>query len=90
MYFLEVYLRVARTDHPDFYAAAKADDAYVEAVRTLWLRTHFFYEEVGDDFPNLGINDGMYRDLAYEDANLAEIEMFVGADLEPSSCVVSD
>jgi hypothetical protein len=89
LYFIEMYLRVARTDHPEFYAAAQAESVYVEAVLTLWLRAHFFYEEVGDDHPNLGINDAMYRSLAAEDDNLAEIEMFVGEDLDASSCIVS-
>ncbi len=86
LYFIELYLRVARTDHPDFYAWAKEQPAYVEAVKVLWQRAHFFYEAVGDAWPNLGISDDMYRAHATADENLAEIEMFVGADLDASPC----
>lgn len=86
LYFIEMYLRVARTAHPDWYASAKADQRYVDAVRILWQRTHFFYDEVADDFPNLGISDDLYRNEAYKDENLAEIEMFVGVDLDASPC----
>ncbi len=86
LYFIEMYLRVARTQHPDWYASAKNEQAYVDAVRILWQRTHFFYDEVADDFPNLGISDDLYRNEAYKDENLAEIEMFVGVDLDASPC----
>lgn len=88
LYFLEIYLRVARTDHASFYAWAKAQPAYVDAVRTLWLRTHFFYEEVGDLYPNLGIHDASYRAEAYQPDNLAEITMFIGRAVGPSSCLL--
>lgn len=86
LYFIEMYLRVARTQHSAWYESAKNEEAYVEAVRILWQRTHFFYEEVADDFPNLGISDDLYRNEAYKDENLAEIEMFVGVDLDASPC----
>jgi hypothetical protein len=86
LYFIEIYLRIARTDHPEFYAWAQEQDVYVQAVKILWQRAHFFYEEVGDAWPNLGISDDMYRAHALEDDNLAEIEMFVDADLDASPC----
>jgi hypothetical protein len=86
LYFMEMYLRVAREDHPDFYDWAQGQEVYVEAVKTLWKRAHFFYEEVGDDWPNLGINDAMYRAEANKDENLAELEMFTGVGLDDSPC----
>ncbi len=87
LYFIEVYLRVARTDHPDFYAWAQSQDVYVQAVRTAWLRTYFFYEEVADGYPGLGISDGIYRAAATTPENLAEIEMFIGQPVDASSCL---
>ncbi len=87
LYFIEVYLRVARTDHPEFYAWAQSQAVYVEAVRTAWLRTHFFYEEVADMYPGLGISDDIYRAAATTPENLAEIEMFIGEPVDASSCL---
>ncbi len=86
--FLQVYLRVARESHPSFYSWAKAQPAYVDAVRILWLRTHFFYEAVGDSHPNLGIHDATYRAEAYQPDNLAEIELFIGRAVDDSSCLL--
>lgn len=88
LYFLEVYLRVGRTQHPDWYAWAQTQDVYLEAVELLWLRTHFFYEAVGDGYPELGISDDLYRQEAYQPDNLAELEMFTGKTFDDSSCVV--
>jgi hypothetical protein len=87
LYFIQVYLRVARTNHASFYTWAKSQPAYVDAVRILWLRTHFFYEEVGDMYPNLGISDDVYRAEAYKTENLAEIELFIGRKVNDSSCL---
>lgn len=87
LYFVQVYLRVARTQHTSFYDWAKMQQSYVDAVRILWLRTHFFYEEVGDMYPNLGINDDVYRTEAYKPDNLAEIEDFIGRKVNDSSCL---
>ena len=88
LYFLEVYLRVGRTEHPEWYAWAKTQPVYLEAVELLWLRTHFFYEQVADGFPALGIEDAVYRAAAYEPENLAELSMFTGKAFDASSCVV--
>lgn len=88
LYFLEVYLRVGRTDHPEWYAWAKEQEAYREAVELLWLRTHFFYEQVADGYPSLGISDATYRAAAYEPENLAELAMFTGKVFDASSCIV--
>ncbi|MEM6989482.1 MAG: hypothetical protein AAF721_03265 [Myxococcota bacterium] len=87
LYFVEVYLRVGRTAHPEWYAWAQTQEVYVEAVELLWLRTHFFYEEAADQFPALGISDDTYRAIAYEPDNIAEIDMFVGKTFTDSSCL---
>jgi hypothetical protein len=86
LYFIETYLRVARTEYPQIYAQLAASAVYRDAVETAWLRTHFFLE-LADNFPNLGINDAMYRDLAHQPANMAEIEMFIGKPVNASACL---
>ena len=86
LYFMQVYLRVARTDHPQVYSQLQANPVYPELVETLWLRTHYFLQ-FADQFPSLGIDDDMYRGLMYQVANLAEIEMFTGNVVGNSSCL---
>jgi len=85
LYFMQVYLRVARTEYPDVYDDLKSQEAYRDVVFMLWLRTHYFLE-FADEFPSLGISDAMYRSHMYEPANLAEIEMFTGHAVGDSSC----
>ena len=87
LYFLEVYLRVGRLEYPQFYNSAKQSAAYREAVQTLWLRTHYFYQ-LADQFPNLGIDDALYRNEAHKPANMAEIEMFIGRKVGDSNCLL--
>ncbi|MEM6991903.1 MAG: hypothetical protein AAF721_15450 [Myxococcota bacterium] len=86
MYFLELYLGVARTQYPQFYAEIKADPEYVELVQTQWLRMHFFLPFL-DEHPELGINDAAIRDLMYQADNQGEIEMFIDHELEASNCL---
>jgi hypothetical protein len=86
LYFMQVYLRVARTEFPQIYSQLQANPVYPELVETLWLRAHFFLE-FADEFPGLGISDDMYRALMYEPANLAEIEMFTGNAVGNSNCL---
>ena len=85
-YFLQAYLKVAREQHPDFYDWAKGQPVYVDAVHTLWVRTQFMFEEVGDLHPSLGIDDAMYRDAALEPDNLMELELFTGKRYDASPC----
>ncbi|HUH04926.1 MAG TPA: hypothetical protein VML75_23170 [Kofleriaceae bacterium] len=88
LYFIELYLRVARTDHPDVYQTLQTTPVYVEAVKTAWLRTHYFLA-IADAFPALGISDDMYRALMHQADNRAEIEMFIGHQLDDSSCLAN-
>ncbi|MCR9161351.1 MAG: hypothetical protein ACE37F_12170 [Nannocystaceae bacterium] len=85
--FVEFYLRRARTQYPGFYAWAQSQPAYVEAVQLLWQRAQFFYEEVGDHHPNLGISDAEYRAEAEREENLDELRMFTGVGLQAGPCV---
>jgi hypothetical protein len=61
--------------------------AYVEAVKTLWLRNHFFWQ-LADTFPNLGVDDATYRQEAHSAENLAEVEMFIGRAVGDSNCLL--
>ena len=53
---------------------------------TQWLRMHFFLPFV-DEHPELGINDAAIRAVMYAPDNVAEIELFVGHELEASNCL---
>jgi hypothetical protein len=86
LYFIEVYLRVARTEFPAIYDQLKAEPAYRDAVETAWLRTHFFLE-IADAFPNLGVDDQMYRSQAHRQENLDELELFLGHPVAASACL---
>ena len=86
MYYLELYLRRARTQYPQLYAQLQAEPDYVDFVLTQWLRMHFFLPFV-DEYPELGINDAAIREVMYAPQNMAEIEMFVGHELEASNCL---
>lgn len=86
IYYLELYLKRARTQHPDVYAQLKADPDYVQLVQTQWLRLHFMLE-YADAHGHLGINDGEIRQLMYRDENQSEIEMFIDHELEASNCL---
>lgn len=85
--FVQTYLRRARTQYPDYYAWAQSQPVYVEAVQLLWQRAHFFFEEVGDAHPNLGISDGEYRAEALRAENLDELRQFTGVDLGAGPCI---
>jgi len=88
LHFMQMYLKVARTSYAQYYASIQANPAYVDAVRLLWLRTHFFYQHA-DTHPNLGINDAQYRAAAHKPANLAEIDMFIGRKVGDSNCLLN-
>jgi len=86
LYYLELYLRRARTAYPDLYAELQAEGEYVELVQTQWLRTHFLLEKA-DAFPELGIYDQEIRAHLHAPENQAEIEMFIGRPVEASNCL---
>jgi hypothetical protein len=86
LYFLELYLRKARTDHAGFYAALSQSAELKALVETQWLRTHFFLQQA-DRFTTLGIEDARIRQLLYEPANQKELEDLVGKKLGASPCL---
>ncbi|MEM7152480.1 MAG: hypothetical protein AAF799_06525 [Myxococcota bacterium] len=86
MYYLELYLRRARTTYPELYAQMQAESEYVDLIRTQWLRLHFLLEQA-DGHPHLGIHDAEIRAHMHEPSNMAEIEMFVGQPIDASNCL---
>lgn len=86
LYYVELYLRRARTTYPELYAQLKAEPEYVQLVRTQWLRTHFLLERA-DAHPHLGIHDQEIRAHLYEPDNQAEIELFIGHPVQAGSCL---
>jgi len=87
--FLQAYLETARTQYPSFYAVAKTHQAYVDAVRISWLRTHFLFNAVGDLHPNLGIHDKDYRAEMHKPDKMKEISLFIGQTVSDSHCLPS-
>jgi hypothetical protein len=87
MYYLELYLRLARTQYPDVYAQIQGDPDYVEMIKIQWLRLHFFKIYAADLHPHIGIYDGEIEELMYADENQSEIEMLIGQELEASNCL---
>ena len=74
MYYLELYLRRARTAHPDDYAAIKADPEQVRLILTVWDRAELWLAKAADRY-QLGIDDAVIRRWTYDPQNLAEIRM---------------
>jgi hypothetical protein len=84
--YMQLFLRLARTDYSAVYTQLKSDTSIVELVRTQWLRAHFWLE-ISDRFPEQGIRDQDIRQHVYAAENLAEIEMFLGHAVDASPCL---
>jgi len=86
LYFVAVYLQLARDSYPDFYERLRSDSRVKEIVRTEWLRTWFFLE-LSDRFPALGIHDGDYREALGWPETLETMRHFLGETVGTSPCV---
>lgn len=86
MYYLQLYLRRARTTYPELYAQLQAEPEYVDLIRTQWLRLHFLLEQA-DAHPHLGIHDDEIRAHMHELSNQEEIETFIGQPIDASNCL---
>jgi hypothetical protein len=84
-YYLELYLRVARTEHPAVYDEIKATPAIVELLRVQWNRMHFFLE-LAQAYDKLSIHADEIAEHLYAADNLAELEMVIGTPLSASNC----
>ncbi len=74
MYYVELYLKIARTQHADDYAEIIGDPAHVELIRTVWQRAEFWLERTAS-LPQLGLRDAQIRAWTYAPENVMEIEM---------------
>ncbi len=77
MYYVEMYLRLARTVHPADYAAILADPEHIRLILTVWARAEFWLN-LSTPFPSLGLRDATIRPVTYDPANVAEIDMLRG------------
>ena len=87
LYYLELYLKRARTTYPDLYEELKSDPEYVDLVRTQWLRTHFLLIHAADLHDNLGIADEAIEANLYDPDNQSEIEMFIDHAVDATNCL---
>jgi hypothetical protein len=87
LYYLELYLKRARTVYPDLYADLKNDPEYVDLVRTQWLRTHFLMIYAADLHDHIGLYDDEIEANLYDPENMSEIEMFIDHPVEASNCL---
>jgi hypothetical protein len=85
LYYLELYLRRARTAHTDLYNMLKADAEWQRFVRFEWARGHFWHG-VRDGDPNLVIADAPIWAKVNDPTNAAEIQMFTGRDPADVAC----
>ncbi len=74
MYYVELYLKIARTQHADDYAEIIGDPAHVELIRTVWQRAEFWLARTAS-LPQLGLRDAQIRAWTYAPENVMEIEM---------------
>ncbi|MEZ4410903.1 MAG: hypothetical protein R3A52_31160 [Polyangiales bacterium] len=74
MYYVELYLKLARTQHADDYEEIINDPAHVELIRTVWARAEFWLERSAP-YPQLGLRDAQIRQWTYAPENVMEIEM---------------
>ncbi|MFI5300310.1 MAG: hypothetical protein ACHREM_19655 [Polyangiales bacterium] len=85
LYWLELYLRVGRTNHPTEYAAMKADPNWQKFVRLEWARGHFWDVQAKPN-PNLTISaDTIWPDTLNAD-NEAELVQFTGVSIDVMTC----
>ena len=76
-YYAELYLKVARTQHPSTYAAIKDDPQFQALLRLQWNRMHFFLQ-LADKYPKLSIEADNIRELVYAPENQGELEKVLG------------
>lgn len=86
LYYVQLYLRRARTQSPQLYAQMQADTALKEHIQTQWLRAHFFLM-FADMSPHIGIRDGEIRANLYAPQNIAEISMLIGRCVDQTNCL---
>ena len=85
IYYLELYLKRARTAHAGTYAALQASSDWQKMVRLLWARGAF-WRKASAGSAQLGIADAPIWAHVDDPANSSEISMFAGAPLSDIEC----
>ena len=85
IYYLELYLKRARTAHASTYAALQASSDWQKMVRLLWARVAF-WRKTSAGASQLGVADGPIWAHVDDPANSSEISMFAGAPLSDIEC----
>ena len=85
LYYLQLYMRVARTEHASLYNQWKADPDWQHFVRYSWARGHFWTAQAAGN-PHLGINDAAIWARINQQQNLDEIELFTGDSPDEVAC----
>lgn len=73
LWYMERYLRLARTDHPDVHAFLLGNACWRDAILTVWGRAWLYLDATADD-PSLGIHDDAIMKLVKTPELLDEIE----------------
>jgi hypothetical protein len=79
MYYVALYLRLAREQHAADYAAIVGDPGHRRLILTVWSRAELWLRR-SEPFDALGIRDAELEQLAYADDSLAELARMREAD----------
>ena len=85
LYYLELYLQVARTQHADVYAQLKASVGWLEFVRLAWARARLWDAKAAGS-AMLDVASTNIRVHVEEAANLDEIRQFTGDTATNVAC----
>jgi hypothetical protein len=83
--YLELYLKRARTAHPDVYTFLQTDPDWMKYVKYAWARV-FFWDAVAKPFPTLTIGADAIWAHVNDPANLDEIRKFTGREPSDVAC----
>lgn len=72
MYYVETYLQLARTQHPEDYRAILGDAAHRQLILTVWARAEYWLRKSASDV-RLGITDETIEGWVYDTSRLAEV-----------------
>jgi hypothetical protein len=84
LYYLELFLKRARTAHPSAYAMLQASPDWVKVVRYSWARAAFWRKQA--TAARLGVSDAAIWAHVDDAANSSEIEQFTGGTLSDIEC----
>ncbi len=86
LWYMQLYLRRARTHHPEVYSRLQGDDSIQELVLTNWLKAHFWLQ-FSDRYSNQGVRDREIRPHLYEPQNLDEMALYLGFRVDDTHCI---